>query len=69
MRKREMNALPVDVHALHRETRDVVNWDVVQLRMLAPILVQDQEQLLRSTKGEYGEEDSATTLHDVLDQC
>lgn len=34
--------------------------------MLAPVLVQDQEQLLRSTERENGEEDSTATLYNVL---
>lgn len=66
--RRRGDALAIHVHALHRETRDVVDRDVVQLGVGRPVLVEDQEQLLRSTQREYGQQDSAATLHNTLHQ-
>jgi len=66
--KAEIDALSVDVHALDGEARDVVDRDVLQLGVLGPVLVEDEEKLLRSAEGEDGQKDAAAALEDRLDE-
>jgi hypothetical protein len=66
--EKSKNSLPVDVHTLDCETRDVVDGDVLEFGVLRPVLVEDEEKLLSATEGEDGEKDTTSTLNNRLDQ-
>lgn len=41
---------------------------MVELGVLRPVLVEDEEDLLCSTEGEDGQKDSTTSTDDVVDE-
>ena len=61
-----MDVLAIDVHAFDGEARDVVDRDVLQLGVLGPVFVEDEEDLLRSSEGKDGEENATAALQDRL---
>lgn len=61
-------SLSVDVHALDRETRDVIDRDVLELWVFRPVFVEDEEQFLRSAEGEDRQEDASAALEDRSDE-
>jgi hypothetical protein len=61
-----VDVLAIDVHAFDGEARDVVDRDVLQLGVLGPVFVEDEEDLLRSSEGEDGEQNATAALQDRL---
>lgn len=57
----------VDRDALFGESRCIVDGYAVQLRVGSPVLVQKQEQLLSSAKHKDRQENTASSLDDVVD--
>lgn len=43
-----MNICLIDSHTLACEARRVVDGDIVQIRVLLPVLIQDEQKLLRT---------------------
>lgn len=58
----------VDGHALFGQRRGVVDGNVVQLRMLTPVLVQDQQQLLGPAQRKNWNQAAAASVHNVVHQ-
>ena len=56
----------VDSHALLDQAGGVVDGDVGELGVRGPVLVQDQQQLLRAAEREQGDETAAAARHDTL---
>lgn len=56
------HSLSVDVHALYRQARDVIDGDVLELGVFRPVLVKNEEQFLRSAEGEDWEENAPASL-------
>lgn len=53
-------------HALLGQRGGVVYWDVVQLRMAGPVLVQNEEQFLRTAECKHGNETATSSSHYVM---
>lgn len=41
---------------------------MVKLWVFAPVFIEDEEELLSSTKGKYGKEDAPAPFNDVLNE-
>ena len=56
----------VDSHALLDQAGGVVDGDVGELGVRGPVLVQDQQQLLRAPEREHGDETAAAARDDAF---
>lgn len=59
----------VNGHALLRQGRSVVNGDLVKLRVLAPVLVENKQKFLCATQCEYWNQTAAASIDDVMHQA
>ena len=57
----------INLHAFCSQVGNVVNWNLVQFRMVGPVLVQNQKELLSSSKRKDRHQDSTPSLQNTLD--
>lgn len=61
--------ISIDLHTSRSESGDVIDGEVAHLfGVSGPIFVEDEEDLLCSTEGEDGHENTALTHQDRLDR-
>jgi len=63
-----VNICLINSHRFPSKTRRVIDWDVMKIRMFLPILVQNEQQFLSSSKCELGKQDMTTATDDGMYQ-
>lgn len=61
-----MNVRLINRHALSCQARSIVNGDIMQLGMLIPIFIQNEQQLLRSSHSEHRQQNMTTPSNDGM---
>jgi hypothetical protein len=61
-----VNICLIDSHAFPSQTRSIVDWDIVKIGVFSPVLVQDKEQFLSSTKSKRWEKNMTIAADDRM---